>query len=130
MPPEQVVYASDYPYGQYTPSLYIALRTAMLAGFDEEQLRLMLGGTAARLADGDAAARADEAARAARPTTSRCSSRGSTSTCRWRRRSLWTSQADTVGVLGLAINTCAERNGYADRSTASASCSRRRATCG
>jgi hypothetical protein len=25
---------------------------------------------------------------------------------------LWTSQADTVGVLGLAINTCAERNGH------------------
>src|SRR5262249_59656147 len=28
VPPEQVVYASDYPYGQYTSSLYIALRTA------------------------------------------------------------------------------------------------------
>jgi hypothetical protein len=27
---------------------------------------------------------------------------------------VWTSQADTVGVLGLAINVCAERNGYAD----------------
>ena len=27
---------------------------------------------------------------------------------------LWTSQPDTVGVLGLAINTCAERNGHAD----------------
>jgi hypothetical protein len=25
---------------------------------------------------------------------------------------LWTRQADTVGVLGLAINTCAERNGH------------------
>jgi hypothetical protein len=27
---------------------------------------------------------------------------------------LWGRQPDTVGVLGLAINTCAERNGYAD----------------
>ena len=27
---------------------------------------------------------------------------------------LWTRQPDTVGVLGLAINACAERNGYAD----------------
>ena len=27
---------------------------------------------------------------------------------------LWSRQPDTVGVLGLAINTCAERNGYAD----------------
>ena len=35
VPPEQVVYASDYPYGQYTSSLYIALRTAILGGFDE-----------------------------------------------------------------------------------------------
>src|SRR3954447_4593492 len=52
VPPEQVVYASDYPYGQYTSSLYIALRTAMLSGFSDDQLRLMLGGTATALADG------------------------------------------------------------------------------
>jgi hypothetical protein len=25
---------------------------------------------------------------------------------------LWMRQADTIGVLGLAINTCAERNGH------------------
>ena len=29
---------------------------------------------------------------------------------------LWTRQADTIGVLGLAINTCAERNGYVEES--------------
>ena len=27
---------------------------------------------------------------------------------------LWSRQPDTIGVLGLAINTCAERNGYAE----------------
>ena len=27
---------------------------------------------------------------------------------------LWTRQPDTVGILGLAINACAERNGHAD----------------
>jgi hypothetical protein len=27
---------------------------------------------------------------------------------------LWSRQPDVVGVLGLAINTCAERNGYAE----------------
>jgi hypothetical protein len=27
---------------------------------------------------------------------------------------LWSRQPDTVGVLGLAINTCAERNGHSD----------------
>src|SRR3954451_16980031 len=52
VPPEQVVYASDYPYGQYTSSLYIALRTAIIAGFSDDQLRLMLSGTASALADG------------------------------------------------------------------------------
>src|SRR4030095_9955240 len=27
---------------------------------------------------------------------------------------LWTRQADTIGVLGLALNACYERNGYPD----------------
>src|ERR671937_3154291 len=36
--PEQVVYASDYPYGQQPSSLLISLRTARIAGFDEEQM--------------------------------------------------------------------------------------------
>jgi hypothetical protein len=27
---------------------------------------------------------------------------------------LWTRQPDTIGVLGLAINTCAERNGHVE----------------
>ena len=37
--PEQVLYASDYPYGQQPSSLLIAVRTARAAGFDDEQLR-------------------------------------------------------------------------------------------
>ena len=61
--PEQIVYASDYPYGQQPSSLLIALRTAMVAGFDEEQLQ----GDAVRKREPDrgrrAAARADLAAR-------------------------------------------------------------------
>src|SRR5215208_6182580 len=51
--PEQIVYASDYPYGQQPSSLLIALRTARIAGFDEEQLRGMLAGNASRIADGE-----------------------------------------------------------------------------
>ena len=31
--PEQVLYASDYPYGQQPSSLLIAVRTARVAGF-------------------------------------------------------------------------------------------------
>src|SRR5207253_10828847 len=34
--PEQVLYASDYPYGQQPSSLLISLRTGRLAGFGEE----------------------------------------------------------------------------------------------
>src|SRR4051812_35167368 len=46
VPPEQVVYASDYPYGQQPSSLLIAVKTARVAGYDDDQLRAMLGGTA------------------------------------------------------------------------------------
>src|SRR4029077_10176922 len=52
VPPEQVVYASDYPYGQQPASLLIALRTARAAGLDEAQIRGMLHGNADRIADG------------------------------------------------------------------------------
>jgi predicted TIM-barrel fold metal-dependent hydrolase len=113
IPPEQVVYASDYPYGQQPGSLLIAVKTAVYAGYDESQLRGMLAGTANALADGHdlpeptkpvggdlytqpmQLARIHQYLSMATPL-------------------LWTRQADTIGVLGLAINTAAERNGYAD----------------
>src|SRR5919109_4806349 len=41
--PEQVLYASDYPYGRPPASLLIALRTARLSGLDDAQLRALLG---------------------------------------------------------------------------------------
>src|SRR5437870_4516394 len=51
--PEQVLYASDYPYGQQPSSLLIALRTAKVTGLDDDQLRNMLAGSANRIADGE-----------------------------------------------------------------------------
>src|SRR5438270_10124122 len=51
--PEQVLYASDYPYGRHPSSLLIALRTAKVAGLDEDQLRNMLAGNANRIAAGE-----------------------------------------------------------------------------
>ena len=113
VPPEQVVYASDYPYGQYTSSLYIALRTAILAGCSEGQLRLMLGETAGAIADGT---------ELPEPTTP-CGPDLYAQPMQLARIHqylsmatplLWTGQPDTLGVLGLAINACAERNGYAE----------------
>src|SRR5437762_656983 len=50
--PEQVVYASDYPYGQQPASLLIALRTARLAGLDEKEVRDVLAHNANAIAGG------------------------------------------------------------------------------
>jgi predicted TIM-barrel fold metal-dependent hydrolase len=109
--PEQIVYASDYPYGQQPSSLLIALRTARLAGFDEKQLRGMLAGNANRIAQGEPPLE---------PSTPRGSDTFSQPMAFARIHQylsmatplLWTRQADTIGVLGLALNACADRDGH------------------
>jgi hypothetical protein len=113
IPPEQMLYASDYPYGQQPASLMIALRTAMHAGYDEERLRDLLWRSAARLADGD------ELPEPSQPL-------GNDTIVQPMQLArihqylsmcaplLWMRQRDSVGLLGLAINTCHERNGYQD----------------
>lgn len=113
IPPEQVVYASDYPYGQQPNSLWSALRTTRRAGYSDDQVRAMLGGTASALADGH---------ELPDPTTPRGADTFSQSFQLARIHQylsmatpmLWMRQTDTVGVLGLAINACAERNGHVD----------------
>ena len=109
--PEQVVYASDYPYGQQPSSLLIALRTAKLAGFDDEQLRGMLAGNANRISAGE-------------PPLEPSAPRGSDTFSQpmafarihqylsMATPLLWTRQADTIGVLGLALNATADRDGH------------------
>ena len=113
LPPEQVVYASDYPYGQQPGSQLIAIKTALFAGYSEEQLRGMLGRTASALADGQ-------------PLPEPTSPLGRESFAQPIQLArihqyismttplLWTRQRDTIGLLGLAINACAERNGNAE----------------
>jgi predicted TIM-barrel fold metal-dependent hydrolase len=111
--PEQAVYASDYPYGQQPSSLLISVRTARLAGFDEEALRGLLWGNADRIASGEpplepspprgggtfsqpmALARIHQYLSMATPL-------------------LWMRQPDTIGVLDLALNACADRDGHKD----------------
>ena len=107
---EQVLFASDYPYGQQPASLLIALRTARASGLDEEDVRNMLGRTAARIADGE-------------PPLETSPPRGGdvfTQPMIFARIHqylsmatplLWTRQPDTIGVLGLALNATNERNG-------------------
>jgi uncharacterized protein len=108
--PEQVLYASDYPYGQQPPSLLIALRTARVAGLDDAQVRAMLSGNATRIAEGR---------RPLETTPAKGSDTFSQPMVLARIHQylsmasplLWTRQPDTVGVLGLALNAC-EENGH------------------
>ena len=110
VPPEQVVYASDYPYGQQPGSLLNTVKTARFAGYTDDQLRWLLGGNARRLAD---RAQLLEPTIPVGPDTfsqpmqlARIHQYLSMAT-----PLLWLRQPDTMGVLGLAINTCAERDG-------------------
>jgi predicted TIM-barrel fold metal-dependent hydrolase len=110
--PEQVLYASDYPYGTQPSSLLASLRTARMAGLDDGQLRAMLGGSARRIADGEPAlplTRPRGPQDIAHPLTfARIHQYLSMAT-----PLLWMRQADTIGVLGLALNACDERsNGH------------------
>jgi uncharacterized protein len=113
VPPEQVVYASDYPYGQQPSSLLLSVKTARSAGYKDDQLRLMLAGNANALADGTEPAEPTEPMGTdtiAMPLQfARIAQYLSMAT-----PLLWSRQPDQVGVLGLAINTCAERNGHGD----------------
>jgi hypothetical protein len=110
--PEQVLYASDYPYGQQPASLLIAIRTARMSGLDDGQLRAMLGGSANLIATGEPALELTPPRGLADLTTpitfARIHQYLSMAT-----PLLWTRQADTIGVLGLALNACDSRsNGH------------------
>jgi uncharacterized protein len=111
--PEQVLYASDYPYGQQPGSFLITLRTARLSGLSEEQVRDMLGRSAARIANG-------EPPREPTPPNGRRTLEQPITFARIHQYLamatplLWTRQTDTIGVLGLALNACGERDGFED----------------
>jgi predicted TIM-barrel fold metal-dependent hydrolase len=111
VPPEQIVYASDYPYGTQPGSLLIALKTARAAGLGDEQVRLMLAGNAERIVAGEPPLEPSQPQGSETLTQSlqlaRIHQYLSMST-----PLLWTRQPDTIGALGLAINTCGERNGH------------------
>ena len=113
VPPEQVVYASDYPYGQQPASLLLSLKSARAAGLDEEQVRTMLATNANRIADGEPPLA---------PSQPRGSDRFSQPMALARVHQylsmamtlLFTRQVDSFGALGLALNACGEPNGHAE----------------
>jgi predicted TIM-barrel fold metal-dependent hydrolase len=110
--PEQVLYASDYPYGQQPASLLISLRTARLAQLNDEQVRGVLAGNADRIADGD------PPLEPSRPKGIETFSQPISLARIHQYLSmatplLWTRQQDRIGVLGLALNACDDRaNGH------------------
>ena len=113
VPPEQIVYASDYPYGMQPQSLLLSIRSARSAGLTEQQLVEILAGNANRIADGEpplepsqpqgadilaqpmALARIHQYLSMAMPM-------------------LFARQQDTFGALGLALNATNERNGHVE----------------
>jgi uncharacterized protein len=115
--PEQVLYASDYPYGQQPSSLLIALRTARVAGLDDKQVRGMLAENANRIADGEPPLEPTEAKGSETFTQPMVLARIH-QYLSMATPLLWTRQPDTVGVLGLALNACEERNGAASEDLA------------
>jgi predicted TIM-barrel fold metal-dependent hydrolase len=110
VPPEQILYASDYPYGGQPNSLLLSLRTARAAGLSEAQVADMLSGNANRIADGEPPlepskpqgtdvlaqpmplARIHQYLSMALPL-------------------IFIRQPDSFGALGLALNATYERNG-------------------
>jgi predicted TIM-barrel fold metal-dependent hydrolase len=109
--PEQILYASDYPYGQQPSSLLIAVRTARLAGLSESELRMILWENADRIDRGE------EPLPPGKPHGSSTLSQSMTMARIHQYLSmatplLWTRQQDTVGVLGLALNACNEVDGH------------------
>jgi predicted TIM-barrel fold metal-dependent hydrolase len=113
VPPEQILYASDYPYGRQPNSLLIALRTARIAGLSEDDVGGMLWGNANRIAEGEAP----------REPTRPQGSDTLTQTMQLARvhqylsmatTLLWSRQQDTGGVLGLALNACQEQDGHVE----------------
>ena len=111
VPPEQILYASDYPYGAQPQSLLIALRTARSAGLSEEQIVELLAGNANRIADGEPPLEPSQPQGAdvfAQPMAfARIHQYLSMS-----MPMLFARQQDTFGALGLALNATNERNGH------------------
>lgn len=111
--PEQVVYASDYPYGRQPNSLFNAVRSARMSGLDDSQMRAMLWENSARIADGRNPLPLSQPRGldvVSHPVTfARINQYLSMAAAMmWAR-----TPRDTFGVMGLAINACDERsNGH------------------
>jgi uncharacterized protein len=113
VPPEQILYASDYPYGMQPQSLLNTLRTARSSGLTEAQIRELLAGNANRIANGEAPLDPSEPQGAdvlAQPMAMARIHQYLT----MAMASLFARQQDSFGALGLALNATNERNGHGE----------------
>jgi uncharacterized protein len=113
--PEQVLYASDYPYGRQPNSLLVTVRAARASGCDDALLRLVLGEGALRIARGEPQAPLTQprgGSSFSQPLTfARIHQYLAMSTPLF-----WLRQGDVMGSLGLAINASRERDGFPETS--------------
>jgi len=113
VPPEQILYASDYPYGAQPGSLLLFLRSARVAALTEEQIIGMLGANANRIAD------AEPSLAPSQPQGADVLHQPMTFARIHQYLSMampliYTRQQDTFGALGLALNACNERDGHVE----------------
>jgi hypothetical protein len=111
VPPEQVVYASDYPYGTQPQSLLLSLRSARSAGLTEPQILDLLAGNANRIADGEPPLEPSQPQGADVLTQPMALARIH-QYLSMAMPMLFARQQDTFGALGLALNATNERNGH------------------
>ena len=111
VPPEQIVYASDYPYGGQPNSLLLSLRSARVSGLTEEQIVAMLAGNARRIVNGEpplepSVPQGAEALQQPMPLAR------IHQYLTMAFSLLFVRQQDSFGALGLALNACSEPNGH------------------
>jgi predicted TIM-barrel fold metal-dependent hydrolase len=113
--PEQVLYASDYPYGRQPNSLLLTLRATRTSGYGDDALRLVLGGNALRIVGREAQSPLTQPlgiATFSQPMTfARIHQYLAMATPLF-----WLRKGDAVGALGLAINAAQEQNGLPELS--------------
>ena len=113
--PEQMLYASDYPYGRQPNSLLLTLRAARASGWGDDALRLLLGESAQRIIRQEpqpALTAPLGIATLSQPMTfARIHQYLSMATPLF-----WLRQGDAIGALGLAINAAQEKDGFPELS--------------
>jgi predicted TIM-barrel fold metal-dependent hydrolase len=112
--PQQLLYASDFPYGQHPQALLLDLRIGRLAGFSDDEVCGVLGRNGARIADGAPPEPLGPPKLGTRTLVQPIQLSRIHTYLTMTTPLLWTRQPDVIGALGLAINAAAERDGQAE----------------